>query len=147
MRNNMFTEAKLKIDKTELNKLAKKHNLKMLLLFGSQVNGRAKPDSDIDIAYSAQKPLSTTERIDLNNDLSDFFKKDNVDQIDIKNANPLLLYEISRNSKLIFGKEIDYIKFRTRTFRIFVDSESLFKLKESLIKKRQKLLGDMIYAK
>lgn len=137
----------LKINKEKIKKIAQKYNLEMVLLFGSQVNGRAKQDSDIDIAYSAQKLLSTDEKIDLNNDLCDFFKKDIVDQVDIKNANPLLLYEISQNSKLIFGKEIDYIKFRTRAFRVFIDSRSLFKLKEFLIKKRQKFLSGMIYAK
>jgi len=137
----------LKINKKEIEKIVQKYNLKMILLFGSQVNGRAKPDSDVDIAYSAQKLLSTNEKIDLNNDLCDFFKKDIVDQVDIKNANPLLLYEISQNSKLIFGKKIDYIKFRTRAFRVYIDSESLFNLEDSLIRKRQKWLSDMIYAK
>ncbi|PIV46957.1 hypothetical protein COS21_02590 [bacterium (Candidatus Gribaldobacteria) CG02_land_8_20_14_3_00_41_15] len=137
----------LKINKGKIKEIAQKYNLEMVLLFGSQVNGRTKPDSDIDIAYSAQKLLSTDEKIGLNNELCDLFHKDIVDQVDIRNANPLLLHEISTNSQLLFGKEIDYIKFRTRAFRVFIDSESLFKLKESLIKKRQKFLSEMIYAK
>ena len=125
----------LKINKKEIEKIAQKYNLEMILLFGSQVNGRAKFDSDVDIAYSAQKLLPTNEKIDLNNDLCDFFKKDIVDQVDIKNANPLLLYEISQNSKLIFGKEIDYLEFRAFAFRNYIDSESLFNLEKLLIKK------------
>ena len=137
----------LKINKGKIKEIAQKYNLEMVLLFGSQVNGRTKPDSDIYIAYSAQKLLSTDEKIGLNNELCDLFHKDIVDQVDIRNANPLLLHEISTNSQLLFGKEIDYIKFRTRAFRVFIDSESLFKLKESLIKKRQKFLSEMIYAK
>jgi len=137
----------LKINKGKIKEIAQKYNLEMVLLFGSQVNGRTKSDSDIDIAYSAQKLLSTDEKIGLNNELCDLFHKDIVDQVDIRNANPLLLHEISTNSQLLFGKEIDYIKFRTRAFRVFIDSESLFKLKESLIKKRQKFLSEMIYAK
>ena len=137
----------LKINKGKIKEIAQKYNLEMVLFFGSQVNGRTKPDSDIDIAYSAQKLLSTDEKIGLNNELCDLFHKDIVDQVDIRNANPLLLHEISTNSQLLFGKEIDYIKFRTRAFRVFIDSESLFKLKESLIKKRQKFLSEMIYAK
>jgi len=135
----------LKINKEKIKKIAQKYNLAMILLFGSQVNGRAKPDSDIDIAYSAQKPLSTNERIDLNNDLSDFFQRDNVDQIDIKNANPLLLHEISTNSKLIFGKKIDYLEFKAFAFRNYIDSQSLFNLEDLLIKKRRKEFGKLIY--
>ena len=137
----------LKINKKEIEKIAQKYNLEMILLFGSQVNGRAKFDSDVDIAYSAQKLLPTNEKIDLNNDLCDFFKKDIVDQVDIKNANPLLLYEISQNSKLIFGKEIDYLEFRAFAFRNYIDSESLFNLEKLLIKKRHNELGKLIYAK
>ena len=135
----------LKINKKEIEKIAQKYNLEMILLFGSQVNGRAKFDSDVDIAYSAQKLLPTNEKIDLNNDLCDFFKKDIVDQVDIKNANPLLLYEISQNSKLIFGKEIDYLEFRAFAFRNYIDSESLFNLEKLLIKKRHNELGKLIY--
>lgn len=135
----------LKINKEKIKKIAQKYNLEMVLLFGSQVNGRAKPNSDIDIAYSAQKLLSTNEKIDLNNDLCDFFKKDIIDQVDIKNANPLLLYEISQNSKLIFGKEIDYLEFKAFAFRNYIDSESLFKLEDLLIRKRHKELGKLIY--
>ncbi len=135
----------LKINKEKIKKIAQKYNLEIVLLFGSQVNGRAKPDSDIDIAYSAQKLLSTKEKIDLNNDLCDFFKKDIVDQVDIRNANPLLLYEISQNSKLLFGKKIGYLEFKAFAFRNYIDSESLFNLEELLIKKRHKELGKLIY--
>lgn len=135
----------LKIDKEKIKKIALKYNLEMVLLFGSQVNGRAKLDSDVDIAYSVQKPLSAGERIGLNNDLGNLFHKDNVDQIDIRSANPLLLHEISTNSKLIFGKEIDYLEFKAFAFRNYIDSQSLFNLEELLIKKRHKEFGRLIY--
>lgn len=137
----------LEIDKNKIKKIAQKYGLEMVLLFGSQTNDKAKPDSDVDIAYSSKELLSLDEKMGLNKDLAGIFRKDNIDQIDLKSANPFLLHEISRNSQMIFGKEIDYIKFKTRAFRIFVDSQSLFRLQESLIKKRQKLLGKMIYAK
>jgi len=135
----------LKINKEKIKKIAQKYNLAMVLLFGSQVNGRAKPDSDVDIAYSAQKLLSTDERIGLNNELCDLFHKDIVDQIDIKNANPLLLHEISTNSKLLFGKEIDYLELKAFAFRNYTDSQSLFNLEDLLIKKRRKEFGKLIY--
>jgi len=61
----------LKINKGKIKEIAQKYNLEMVLLFGSQVNGRTKPDSDIDIAYSAQKLLSTDEKIGLNKELCD----------------------------------------------------------------------------
>ncbi len=69
-----------------------------------------------------------------------------VDQINLKTATPLLLSEIAKNSRILFGKEVDYIKFKTRAFRIFTDSASLFKLQDALIKKRQQFLAEKIYA-
>ncbi len=135
----------LKINKEKIKEIAQKYNLEMVLLFGSQVNSRAKPDSDVDVAYSAKKQLSVDEKIGFNNELCDFFKKDIVDQVDIKNANPLLLHEISTNSKLIFGKEIDYLEFKAFTFRNYIDSQSLFNLEELLIKKRHQEFGKLIY--
>jgi len=143
----MSTEAKkLKINKVELNKLAKKHSLKLLLLFGSQVNGKAKDDSDTDIAYLANSPLSASQIIDLNNDLVVLFSTDKVDQVDLQKANPLLLSEIAKNNCLIFGKQIDYIKFKAKAFRVFIDSASLFRLQDILMEKRHKLLSQSIYA-
>jgi len=135
----------LKINKEKIKEIAQKYNLEMVLLFGSQVNSRARPDSDVDVAYSAKKQLSVDEKIGFNNELCDFFKKDIVDQVDIKNANPLLLHEISTNSKLIFGKEIDYLEFKAFTFRNYIDSQSLFNLEELLIKKRHQEFGKLIY--
>jgi predicted nucleotidyltransferase len=135
-----------KKQKEQINKIAKKYDLKLLLLFGSQVNGKAKSNSDFDVAYLSRDSLISEKWLDLNSDLADIFNSDRVDQVNIRNAGILLLHEISRNSKLLFGNEIDYIKFKTRAFRVFIDSASLFKLQDSLIRKRQQFLAERIYA-
>ena len=134
-----------KKQKEKIGSIAKKYDLKMILLFGSQVNGKSKPDSDFDIAYSANKPLNLEQKLDLNSELVDCLKNDRVDQVDLKTASPLLLSEIAQNSRLVFGKQIDYIKFKTRAFRVFTDSASLFRLQDSLVRKKHELLRQKIY--
>ena len=116
------------------------------MLFGSQVSGKQKVDSDFDIAYFPQKSLVLEQKLELNNDLEQVFGSDKIDQVDITNAGTLLLYEISKNSQLLFGENIDYIKFKTRAYRVFIDSASLFKLQDTLIKKRHQFLAKKIYA-
>ncbi len=135
-----------KKQKEKIESIVKKHDLKLLLLFGSQVNGTVKADSDFDIAYLPQKSIAVKQKLELNNDLANVFGSDKIDQVNIKDASPLLRYEISKNCQLLFGKDIDYIKFKTRAFRIFTDSASLFKLQDALIKKRQQFLAKRLYA-
>lgn len=132
--------------KEKIDDVAKKYGLKLLLLFGSQVQGKTNFDSDFDIAYLPKKSLDGGEEIEMNCDLMDVFQTDKIDQVNIKRANPLLLYEISRNSKLLFGEEMEYLEFKARAFRIYIESQSLFELKSILIKKRQRLLRQSIYA-
>ena len=134
-----------KEQKGKIGAISRKYDLKILLLFGSRVSGRIKLDSDFDLAYSARKPLSREQKIGLNYDLMELFDTDRIDQVDLNNAGPLLLYEISKKSQLLFGSEVDYIKFKTSAFRIFIDSASLFRLQDVLIKKRQQFLRERIY--
>lgn len=133
--------------KEKIEEIAKKYELRLILLFGSQVNGRIKADSDFDVAYLPEKTLDTEKALDLNSDLVDIFESDRVDQVNIKKASPLLLYEISKNSQMLFGKEIDYIRFKARAFKGFIDGRSLFNLQDVLIKKKHQLLKQKIYAK
>lgn len=134
-----------KEQKEEIEKIAKKYSLRLILLFGSQVKGKTNLDSDFDVAYLPEKPLGIEKAMDLNSDLMDIFGSDKIDQVNIKKANPLLLYEISRNSQMLSGKEIDYERFKARAFRIFTDNVSLFKLQDALIKKRHQFLAKRIY--
>ncbi|NQU82353.1 MAG: nucleotidyltransferase domain-containing protein [Parcubacteria group bacterium] len=135
-----------KDQKQKIEKIAEKYDLRLLMLFGSQVNGKNKEDSDFDVAYLSQKSLELKQKFELKDDLASVFGSDRIDQVNIRNAGTLLLHEISSNSKLLFGDEIDYIKFKTRAYRIFTDSTSLFKLQDALIRKRHQFLAERIYA-
>ena len=41
--------------KPEIEKLAKKYRLSMIVLFGSQVSGKTHPQSDFDFAFLSEK--------------------------------------------------------------------------------------------
>lgn len=128
----------MNIDKSQFNQLAKKYDLKLLLAFGSQVGGDINKDSDFDIAYISNKKIDNL--VDLNCDLIDIVNNDKVDMVDLRNANPLLKYEISNKSELLYGNELDYLEFKASAFKEYVDGKPLFELQNLLIKRRQELI-------
>ena len=138
---------KANIDQKRINKIAKKYDLELLLLFGSQVdkNIAKLPDSDVDIAYQAKSELSGKDMINLNCDLIDLFDNDRVDMVNLEKANPLLSYQIYKKNKLLYGDSQKYRDFQLKAFKKYIDAHSLFELESKLVQKRQDMLERTIY--
>ena len=88
--------------------------------------------------------LNIKKEIDFNCDLIDLSHVDKVDLVNLKKAGPFLMHEIAQNSKLLFGNEMEYLKFKALAFRNYIDNKSTFELRDLLIKKRHKLLSNLI---
>ena len=128
-------------------KIAQKYSLEMILLFGSQVSGKTSKESDFDIAYLSKKELSGKEEIELNCDLMDVFKSDKIDLTNLKNANPFLNYEIAKKCRLILGDEKKFSEFKIMAFKKYIDHLPLLDFQSFLIKKRHRILKELIYDK
>lgn len=84
---------------TDLQKTLLKHKyLHTAFLMGSMGEGRARPDSDIDLAVSAGRPLTTEERIHLTQALATCTHRP-VDLIDLETAHGLILKQALRQGK------------------------------------------------
>ena len=131
----------------KMKEIAEKYGLKMLLLFGSRAKDEKyiRKDSDFDVAYLSEKGLDIKQEIELNCDLIDAFGCDKVDLVNIKRVNPFLRNEIAKNSKLLYGKKIDYLEFKAFAFKDYISHKQLFELQDFLIKKRHQLLAKKIY--
>lgn len=92
---------------SELSKICKKYQIEMLILFGSQAKNRTHQESDIDLLFVRKKTLKPSEEADLYNQLYQIFKK-KIDLVNLKNASPLLLGEIAKNSKLLYGNKSEF---------------------------------------
>lgn len=123
-----------KEQKQRIAKIAKKHGLKLVLLFGSFAKGTAHKNSDIDIAVLGEKKIDFKKQLRLANKLSTILKKD-VDLSIINTANPLLLFQISKHSKIIFGNHRAYFEFRIHSFNRYNDYSPFFKMEATLNKK------------
>jgi uncharacterized protein len=123
-----------KIQKTQIAKIAEKFQLKLVMIFGSFASGKNREDSDLDIAVLDLKNASLNEQISLTNELSLIFKK-NVDLSVLDKANPLLLFQISKNSILLHGNKEEFFKFKLYAFNVYNDYAPYFEMEKKLNKK------------
>lgn len=123
-----------KVQKLNIEKIAKKYNLKLAVVFGSFASGKNKKDSDLDLGILGNKEISFEKQIKLINEFSQIFKKE-IDLSILNRANPLLLFEASKNSVLLFGNQEDLAKFRLYAFRVYNDYAPYFKIENDLNKR------------
>lgn len=122
-----------KEQKYRIKKIAKKYNLALILLFGSQVDGKVHPNSDLDIAAlpNDNKDFGLDEYSSLISDLGKVFVGKKIDISFINKANPLLLKKIDDTALLLFGHQKAFIEFRLKAFKYFQDYLPYFRLEES----------------
>ncbi|WP_347274354.1 nucleotidyltransferase domain-containing protein [Candidatus Kuenenia sp.] len=127
--------------KPEIDHIARKYNLLLVILYGSQASGRTCKESDIDIAVLGTRPITFENLIDLNNEFAEIFKVKEIDVKSLHNTNSLFRYQVMSKGVLLYGKSYDYNSFKSYAFRDYYDSQDLLRLKEVLIKKRLQNLG------
>ncbi|HOI60133.1 MAG TPA: nucleotidyltransferase domain-containing protein [Candidatus Pacearchaeota archaeon] len=125
-----------------LEELAKKNNIRYIVLFGSQVTGSQRKDSDFDIAIFRDPFNNLDEYTDVLFGLADILNisSDKIDLTNLKHADLLLKHEITSKGKLLYGNELDYAEFCASAFKDYIDSKDLFDLRFELLKKRNKEL-------
>ncbi len=70
-------------------------------LFGSQISGRARPDSDVDIGLLVCEPLDTEELLDLQCRLMEAADNDRIDLSILNCASPILRFEAISGMNLL----------------------------------------------
>jgi len=122
-----------KKQKEKIEEIAKKYQLKLVLLFGSQSNGRTHKESDFDIAYLPKKNLRFEKENYLNYEFTNIFQNDRVDTVDMRKAPPLLLFGIFQECSVLFQEdELIFPTYRAYAFKKYVEAKPF--LEESLKK-------------
>lgn len=119
-----------------LEELVKKYHLRLLLTFGSYGTERFGKDSDIDVAYESLPELSRDEEISLLSDLILYFKRDKIDLVNLKKAEPLLLFEIARRSHVLYETEDSFLNFKMRASFRYADTGFLRKARRVWLNKQ-----------
>jgi len=126
----------MEMDRKKIKKIAEKYQLKLVVLYGSQATGKAKSNSDIDIAILGERRIDFDKHIELINEFTSLFQTDEVDVKLLHDTNPLFRYQVMRDGILLYGKDYDFSSFRAYAFRDYMDSQSLLRLKQVMNKKR-----------
>ena len=120
----------------KISNIAEKYGLILVILYGSHAAGKARPESDIDIAVLGKEPIKFNALVDLNNEFAEIFETKNIDVKSLHFTDPLFRYEAARKGILLYGEIGFYNRFKSYAFRDRNDSRDLFQLKEIIIKKR-----------
>ena len=132
-----------KEQKQKINQIGRKYSLRLILLYGSFARGETHDDSDLDIAILGKKPLNLDTLLSIYAEMPFIFgdnKRRELDLSSLHHINPLFRFYVMRDSVLLYGKSIDYYSFKAYAFRDYQESQSLLKLMDILIHKRQKYL-------
>lgn len=82
-------------------KTCQKFGVKILLAFGSQVEGRTHSESDLDLAFLGKK-LSFQELAEFNAELQKVFDQEKIDTVGLLPLNPLILKRIFDNHQILY---------------------------------------------
>ena len=132
-----------KEQKQKINQIGRKYNLKLILLYGSFARGETHADSDLDIAVLGKEPIKFDTFLNIYYEMRLVFDNKPIRELDLSSLhhiNPLFRFYVMRDSILLYGKSIDYYSFKAYAFRDYQESQSLLKLMDILIHKRQKYL-------
>ncbi|MEO8546188.1 MAG: nucleotidyltransferase domain-containing protein [Burkholderiaceae bacterium] len=81
--------------------------ISLAVLFGSVASGRARADSDVDLAVSASRPLTAAEMLQITQALAETTGRP-VDLIDLSNVSAPLLGQILRHGKRVQGSVAEF---------------------------------------
>lgn len=112
---------------SNVGKIAIKYGLDLVLLFGSQSNGRIHKESDVDVAYLSNRSLDFEQEYRLNYEFTNVFRHDRVDTVDLKKAKPLLMYAIFQHPKILFQTDSQtFFHYRAYAFKKYVEAKPLY---------------------
>jgi predicted nucleotidyltransferase len=127
-----------KNQKEKIKKIGSKYNLKLMIIHGSFAIGRERPGSDLDIAILGKKPIDFNTLGEIFGDLEEVFGNSPERELDIKtldNVDALFLYQVMKDSILIYGSSFDYWQLKTYAIRNYWDHKPILNLEKILIRK------------
>ncbi|EKE15767.1 MAG: hypothetical protein ACD_11C00106G0007 [uncultured bacterium] len=120
------------MDFEKIKKIAEKHNLKLLLLFGSQARGITHKFSDYDFGYVSEGEMGYIKVGELSEDLEKLVGSKFVEVINLKKSGPFLLKEIVKNNKILFAEKYAYENFFSYAVAEYLGAGRLFRLQKTL---------------
>src|SRR3989344_3778944 len=81
--------------------VCQKYEVKLLLLFGADVDGRTRLESDVDLGFLGKK-LSFEKLAEFNTEFQKIFGREKIDTVSLLPLNPLILKRIFDHHQILY---------------------------------------------
>lgn len=117
-----------------MKELAHRHDLSLILLFGSRVTGKEHPRSDTDVAVRFRSEVpGLLEQGALISDLQDILPQREVNLAVINRADPLFLKKIVENCRLLYGETRELHQLKIYAFKRYHDHRPYFQMERNFV--------------
>lgn len=121
---------------TALAELARRHDIALVLQFGSTVRGPVHEASDLDIAVLfGRRPPGLGEHGAISHDLRAIFPGREVDLAVLDRADPLFLKQVVENSRLLAGSPRRFAELKIYAFRRYQDHRRFLALEREHVRR------------
>ncbi len=119
----------------QIKSFCEENDIELLIIFGSQASGKITPVSDIDVAVKLAKGVEAS-KLELIYQLDSLLNGKDIDLVILTdNTDPLLLYEIFSNGKLLYEKSPGIFDAgRLRAWKLYIDTEKLRMVQKKYLK-------------
>jgi predicted nucleotidyltransferase len=118
----------------QLDEIARRHGIELILVFGSSVSGPVHTRSDVDLAVLLDRPtLSLGEHGELAGELQRLFPEREVDVVLINRADPLFLKKITERCRLLYGSTRRLAELKLYAFRRYQDHRKYLTLEREYV--------------
>ena len=127
----------------QLQPIAQKFGVGLIVLFGSVARGKIHEESDIDIGVLTDRPITFNKRLKLWLELSSLFRAD-IDLAMLNHAEPVFGFQVARDGKLLFERDkFVWENWRSYKIRQYWDTK---KFRDDLERYLARRVKEMRYA-
>jgi predicted nucleotidyltransferase len=117
----------------EILPLIKKYDINLLLSFGSYQTERFTKDSDIDLAYLANRIFGPEEELQLLKDFILLYRRDRIDLVNLGKASPLLMFETATHGKVLYEENDSFLRFKLKASARYADTKHLRQMRQDYL--------------
>lgn len=122
--------------KPRLKSIAEKYGIDMLVLFGSQANGKTHPKSDVDIGYTAGEHFDFSEQLSVLGEIQEVLKREDVEFVNMRRVSPLMKKVMADEGVLLYEQVPGtFISFKIYAFKLYIETKFLRDLRYQSLKK------------
>ena len=121
--------------KKDVEAIAQKYRLDLVVLFGSQASGRTHQKSDVDIGYTSPQFIELDTRFDIINEFRDILKRDDIEFVDLSRISPVMKKIIADEGVVLYEREPGmFVSFQMYAFKLYVETKLLRELRYQSLK-------------